>query len=783
MIACRSFFTLALATVCFSHDNRQFPTQLRERGKLFASLMMTNERHDNSTLQSAKPIPIPMEFRVRDVMQPAEEIIAQIHREATLLRHHRILPPPKPPPKPPPLPPAPSPLKLRPPPKPKPPKPPKPKTKTKTKPPKPKPKPIHPVVLKPEPPIQLDEETPPLGIVVWNAGPPLCGVSGATCDSQVLRTTCRVTEGSIGRDQHIDVGGFVSKLDKLRDSRTITTKLPFSCNDMSLKEFGESHSFSTRRQDYSANGWQLHHEQAHDVAPRAKDEIETSNVVDPLEVDKMAIGIKMFKQERSGLPICGTIDLAVMRQEGGLPEEEERWCTSVLETSCDHTDHHDPNGEHRLVERDTLVLNTSMTIRTYGCEIEKRVEKEERREEEEDQKDQKNQKDDTQHHHYYINIRTKRQVSYSNNTAVHLRGDLFSLKKEKLRGFFDFILGSRIVRTTSDLREDINIGDLLGVRLPGMVFESVVLSRPDKRTLLIGQAFNVGQSDLLGYTGTLVYRKQGVSGLGMGQGILIKKRGGGGGGQNYNVLRLQVEAEMEAKSLCRYIKTQYHSLIRMVGTTVLHVKSISKHSIIVHERYCNDDHNGVKLYRGLIKHEKKLLPKGFPPLPGTAAVGNGSFVAVTTRDLCPVVISGRKVQIADQVCLVENCAPAMLTLKCQTPSGAWMSKFTGVNYHVYLLPPHVSLEGATEIGSFRENLRQLSQEKMRCTTLKCIERLQAMECAVLAANGTLGLMSNLEKNLNCDRAGLTEETNSSVVPRVSKDYTDEKDMWGFFTRI
>ena len=627
-----------------------------------------------------------------------------------------------------------------------------------------------------------------------------------------------MTEGSISRDQHIDVGGFVSKLDKLRDSRTITTKLPFSCNEMSLKEFGESHSFSTRRQDYSANGWQLHHEQAHDVAPRAKDEVETSDVVDPLDVDKMAIGIKMFKQERSGLPICGTIDLAVRRHAGGLPEEEEGWCTSVLETSCDHTDHRDPNGEHRLVERDTLVLNTSITIRIDGCEIEKRVEKEEeeeRTEEEEDQKnqkDQKDQKDDTQHHHYYINIRTKRQVSYSNNTAVHLRGDLFSLKTEKLRGRFDFLLGSRVVHTTLDLREDINIGDLLGVRLPGMVFESVVLSRPDKRTLLIGQAFNVGQSDLLGYTGTLVYRKQGVSGRllgsGMGRGMLKKlpfkifslnskiKRGGGGGGggENHNVLRLQVEGEMEAKSLCRDIKTQYHSLIRMVGTTVLHVKNISNYSIIVHERYCNDDHNGVKLYRGLIKHDKKLTPKGFPPLPGTAAVGNGSFVAVTTRDLCPVVISGRKVQIADQVCLVENCAPAMLTLKCQTPSGAWMSTFTGVNYHVYLLPSHISLESATEIGSFRENLRQLSQEKMRCTTLKCIERLQAMECAVhvdfrsikhstLAANGTLGLMSNLEKNLNCDRAGLTEETKSSVVPRVSKDYTDEKDRWGFFTRI
>ena len=87
------------------------------------------------------------------------------------------------------------------------------------------------------PPLILPPEEPPSGIVVWNAGPPLCGVSSTTCNSKILRTSCWVTESSIANGQEIDVGGFVSKLGSLRDKRTLSTEGAFSCDEISLKDF------------------------------------------------------------------------------------------------------------------------------------------------------------------------------------------------------------------------------------------------------------------------------------------------------------------------------------------------------------------------------------------------------------------------------------------------------------------------------------------------------------------------------------------------------------------
>ena len=256
---------------------------------------------------------------------------------------------------------------------------------------------------------------------------------------------------------------------------------------------------------------------------------------------------------------------------------------------------------------------------------------------------------------------------------------------------------------------------------------------------------------------------------------------------------------------------------------------------------------GVKLYRGLIQQEvKKEKRKGFTELPGFVAVGNGSFIAVTTRDLSKLVMSGDRIQIADQTCVVEDCRSAMLTLKCATPSGAWMSRFTGVNYRIFLLPPrhyleaidlkldgeegavkgvdeathlntqvreksHLKLEGSRAtlegsratlegedeathlntqvrgkgtnsiVNTCLQDLRSLTAEKMKCSNLKCIQRLQALECAVHSdcKQKVATSWHSISTNLNCNRKNAQKITD--VVPRVNK--MEVVDKWGFFTRL
>jgi len=189
------------------------------------------------------------------------------------------------------------------------------------------------------------------------------------------------------------------------------------------------------------------------------------------------------------------------------------------------------------------------------------------------------------------------------------------------------------------------------------------------------------------------------------------------------------------------------------------------------------------LYRGVRKppQEKVKLPKRYgnaTELPGTVAVGNGSFIAVTTHDLSTLVMSGDRIQIADQQCVVEDCRSAMLTLKCNTISGAWMSWYTGVNYNIFLLPPrHYPMDTCLQ------DLRALSFEKMKCLNLKCIARLQAMECAVHAdcEDKVHSSFKSVSRNLNC--IGYAKgATKTLVVPRATMD-EGGKDKWGFFTRL
>ena len=529
------------------------------------------------------------------------------------------------------------------------------------------------------------------------------------------------------------------------------------------------------------------HHKHPDETTRTHDETNNpQDGIDPLSSSEMYTGIKMFKKERGGQPICGTIDL---QSSGG------QTCTNSITTSCDHSNANtDPNGEHRLVKHDTLVMNTSTILRILKCDTIQIRNK------------------------HYISLTTNRKTTYANNSMIQLKGDLFASKKEVLYGQFDFIETSRIVHTTIDMTEDINVGDIIGVRMPGNVleFESVIVARPDQYTLVLNQPY-LG-SDLIGYSGHLVYRRQAESGrtLGtiLGETILIKSTSiakstkklttsttpGTTVKKGYQ-LKLQVENKLEGSSICTDIMEQYHTLIRMIGTTVLHVTAVDSTFVKVDRKYCNDDHIGMKMYRNVIRNQPKLKEKlihNMTELPGTVAVGNGSFIAVTTRNVCPAVPSGSRIQIADQICVVEDCRPAMLTMKCPTKNGAWMSKYTGVNYLVYLLRPHKYglTNGLTnglingtkkkemyDIGDrCLQDLRGLSSEKLRCPTLACIERIQAMECAVhVDCAKKLVKWKSTERNLNCEKVKPTTLP-TDIIPRTIRNKPD-KDRWGFFTRL
>ena len=98
------------------------------------------------------------------------------------------------------------------------------------------------------------------------------------------------------------------------------------------------------------------------------------------------------------------------------------------------------------------------------------------------------------------------------------------------------------------------------------------------------------------------------------------------------------------------------------------VSEIRNNSLVLSTSYCGDAFESVKLYRGTIDSQLKKKSafrfghNSTVELDGTVSVGNGSFTAVTTRDVCPVVISGDHIQIADQICLVESCKPVRANL-------------------------------------------------------------------------------------------------------------------------
>ena len=483
-------------------------------------------------------------------------------------------------------------------------------------PPLPPPHPHHPYKIEKEY-FVLPEDVPPSGVVLENSGPPVCGVSGVSCNSEAIRTSCWVSESSLSKGKEVDIGGFISKMGPLRDHRTLATEAPFSCQTMDLQEFGRTHST-----DASST-----------LATRPKDEVENADNVDTL-APEMYTGIGMFKRRPDSptMPLCGTIDLISNYMGGqsggsnfvkitdqltsggtsggsgvgghGQGQGQGNECTNVLYTSCDHTvSNNDPNGEHRIVKDDTLDLYTSLTTRVVQC----------------DAAPVPTEGTKKTSHKFYIHVETKRKLSFANNTKVTLRGDLFNKKKIVLRGQFDFVHGSTVVRTTLDLREDLNVGDLLGVRLPGTgaVFESVVQSRPNEFTLIMGQSF-LGEH-LMGYSGHLTYVQHAVSGrlLGtmMGEGMLIKPPPLKVelNGLKYpppprikETFALEVDNGLEARALCNDIHNQYHSLVRMIGKTVLRVTGLNgingnekekgiqtkTPSITVDKQYCNDNHLG-----------------------------------------------------------------------------------------------------------------------------------------------------------------------------------------------
>ena len=131
-------------------------------------------------------------------------------------------------------------------------------------------------------------------------------------------------------------------------------------------------------------------------------------------------------------------------------------------------------------------------------------------------------------------------------------------------------------------------------------------------------------------------------------------------------------------------------------------------------------------------------------------------------------------------------AQAMLTIKCETNTGAWHSKYTGVNYKIYRLPritaPSTG-ETADQIMCMRD-LRDLLSEKLKCQTLQCVRRIQALECAVhthchSVFSKTIAGIKSLRQNLQCKQANL--EMNTSHVSEIPQRVVTSSDKFGFFT--
>ena len=120
-----------------------------------------------------------------------------------------------------------------------------------------------------------------------------------------------------------------------------------------------------------------------------------------------------------------------------------------------------------------------------------------------------------------------------------------------------------------------------------------------------------------------------------------------------------------AKAICyEWMNIQYRRVLRLVGYARLTVADTLPNKITLTTSYCGDAFDSVKLYRGqFLSPPTKEFPIGHNAtveIDGSVSVGNGSFIAVTTKDVCPVLLPGDHVQIADQVCLVEGCKPVSL---------------------------------------------------------------------------------------------------------------------------
>lgn len=457
-----------------------------------------------------------------------------------------------------------------------------------------------------------------------------------------------------------------------------------------------------------------------------------------------------------------------------------------------------------------------------------------------------------------------------NNSAVVIVGDMFSVHKQHLRGQIDIHRGDDMIWTTLDLRADINVGDMFGVQLPGIaaMWESTVVSRTINS---IRTSDPFPGNDLIGYSGSLAFRRQANSGRPLGEAVVVKSRQ-----EDYmatltdNELLLRVDTApvaaigedldtdddsddivldeeggeedieternatselisarrraniVQAEVLCDEVRHQHRKVVRIEGTVSLVVEKVEPDAISLSNMYCADGFEAVKLYRSALPRPT-VVPPRFPlgdhattELDGTVSVGNGSFIAVTTRNVCPVVLSGDRVQIADQVCVVEYCKPAMLVMKCPTRNGAWQSRYTGVNFRIFRLPrvpnaqnrsrsQNATNETRGAIGGretpFFQQLRDLVNEKLKCTSLNCIRRIQALECAVHEQidlsgqdpdNGgggpTIAGLPTLRKNLDClelrdlvDAAGDVREPTSPAHLKPRKVVKVETEKWGFFT--
>ena len=141
---------------------------------------------------------------------------------------------------------------------------------------------------------------------------------------------------------------------------------------------------------------------------------------------------------------------------------------------------------------------------------------------------------------------------------------------------------------------------------------------------------------------------------------------------------------------------------------------------------------------------------------------------------------------------------AMLTIKCETNTGAWHSRYTGVNYKMYRLPrspfpsKKIQTSQSTPFTESTKNicmrdLRDLLSEKLRCATIQCIRRIMALECGVhehckTVYSESIAGIESLRRNLNCRNLSIQKEPqHTPEIPQ--RDVVATGDKWGFFTGI